>query len=158
MKIYFIDGYIYIYNYYKYSVPIYLIYTMISICEPYQTRNYKGSLKYYSTFSETYNAFLEDPTIWKISFDKDGKCYRWISKQKTHLWKSHCENRLNELSSAYASDNTNGLFWVNEPMDYPEFGEIYNNMIMSQEQKNVLLDTMRIIQVVTNDEFLRMFS
>ena len=56
----------------------------------YQTRNSNGELKFFYMFDVAFDHAKKDPSVWKISFEKDGKYYRWVryTEHNRTVWKN----------------------------------------------------------------------
>src|SRR5579872_6823181 len=80
----------------------------------YQTRTEAGLTTNYATFREAYQAYLEDSTIWKISFEYRGEHQRWRNKtwDPQDCWSEHSERKLCALHPEY--QNSDKLFWVHQ--------------------------------------------
>ena len=125
----------------------------------FQTRNDYGEIMHYSTFIEAYNAYIIDPTIWKISFElDDGQRNRWVTKKTTDTWSVYCETKLRELSPIYNNEHGTRNFWVHQKIQSPEWFEISNDVHLSEEEKEIKKDISCLVQIATEDEFKEMFS
>ena len=128
----------------------------------FQTRSDVNGLSFFGTFNEAFNAWKEDDTIWKISFDDaDGTDMRWRPKTKKDVWDN--EDCLENLSEEYANEpNLEKVYWVwqsacdmkylQELIQMQDAGEI------TEEESHKLLDRANIKCVMTEVDFVDRFT
>lgn len=65
-----------------------------------QTRNREGELSYFKTLKEAYAYTLEDPTVWKISFDiPTGERVRLVKMSEDWVWQDIVREVRKELDA-----------------------------------------------------------
>jgi hypothetical protein len=135
----------------------------LSLQMAFQTRSDVNGLSFFGTFNEAFNAWKEDDTIWKISFDDaDGTHMRWRPKTKKEAWEN--EDCLENLLEEYANEqNLEKVYWVwqsaHDDINYLEqliqmqyAGEI------TEEERNKLLDRANIKCVMSEVDFVNRFT
>lgn len=85
-----------------------------------QTRSGTNGLQFFESVKNAYEAYLNDKSIWKISFeDEDGK-HRWVKKKKSEDdGKFVDEKTLCNLSEDYANctNDDETIFWYDQYLD-----------------------------------------
>ena len=130
----------------------------------FQTCSHINGTNIYKTFIEAFNAYKEDKSIWKISFDDaDGTSMRWRPKTKSILdiWEN--EDCLLNLSATYSAEqDTNRVFWVWQlAIDVEYFCELIakrNRGEITHNECSRLNDRANIKCVLTEEEFVNRFK
>jgi hypothetical protein len=128
----------------------------------FQTRTDEGELRSFDTFSEAFNAWKEDNSIWKISFsDADGTLMRWRPKTKKDAWEN--EDCLENLSKEYANEpNLEKVYWVWQSACDIKYWEQLIKMQdageITEEESHKLLDRANIKCVMTEVDFVNRFT
>lgn len=94
----------------------------------FQTRSEVNGIERYETFKQAYDAWLLDPTIWKISIN--GMIYKPIKKNLEG--NKQLEEKLCELSSDYEKEkDMNAIYWTEQFSG----GDIIESVISNSEFK-----------------------
>lgn len=131
---------------------------MSSIEDTFETRSEKNGIYYYESLLSAIGAWDNDPTIFKISYDFQGKDYRWRKKLKGENWKSS-EKRLCKLSKEYNDAKKEEVFYVNQSL-LPDNSEQLHcdrkNRKITEKEFSYLWYESCIIQVLSDKEFRKM--
>ena len=126
----------------------------------FQTYSDVNGVTFYNSFIEAFNAYQNDKTIWKISFDFQGREMIWRPKTKNDIWKN--EDCLMNLSEEYAAEqNPRKVFWIRQSacnIEYlRELIEQKDKGEISSQDVDRLHDRSNIKCVLNEDEFVNMF-
>jgi hypothetical protein len=113
-----------------------------------------SQITHYESVKDAYNAWIRDSTIWKISW----KNHRFRPKLKNDTWHDLSEQKLCELSLAYATASENQLFWVDQAVIPPNIDDLFNRKkSMSDAEYDDLYMKECIIEVITDNEFQKRY-
>ena len=122
----------------------------------FQTCSHDYGTQFYTTFLDAFEAYKNDKSIWKISWDD---CHRWRPKAKKDIWEN--EETLVNLSEEYADEeNVSRVFWVWQltiPENCDELFAMEKNGEITKEEMNKQWDRACIKSVITQEEFVNRF-
>jgi hypothetical protein len=126
----------------------------------FQTRNDVGIIRVFPTFMEAYQAWKQDPTIWKISFnDNDGIPMRWVVKTKADQWEN--EDVLLGLNPEYANNpDRHAIYWVFQSMRAHNERAIRQQIVeelIAENEGERLIDRARLLNILSDMEFVNQF-
>ena len=120
----------------------------------FHTRDRKGAIMNFKTLEEAYLEYKQNTSIWKIFWDSNN---RWYPKRKENRWNSIYEEKIEYLSTDYASamNNSEDIFWVNQILVAPTFQNIIDDDSLNDEEKESKHDVDCIIRCLTTNQFER---
>jgi len=131
----------------------------------FQTCNSYGSIQFFTTFTQAYQAWQQDSTIFKISFDSnDGTPLRWIPKVKSieDLFSTQSEQNINELCPEYMIEqNPETVYLIRQAMITPNHIEIYILYVLgkiTEQEYNSRNLVGKIIECITTEQFVERYS
>lgn len=126
----------------------------------YQTRTELGNIRQYETFRQAVDAYRQDKTITKISFEGN----RWIAITKQYEFSPSVHATLQNLSQIFAlEENILRIFWVRwdsmpDDVIVDQLFQERRDGKISKEQFREMWKLSCIKEVLTEESFLNRFG